>query len=239
VSAAKIIAVYMGPRRADRNNPMTAMAALELLQYHVELERKLDPGCPCDTLIVNNNAGFAEGDAYVASLHDTPTRRGRLWTHQRPNHGGGFGAYAAGYRLYPTYDHYMFVEDDVLVIADGWMAESIEFLHANPDVGFVALAPIVTAPPHCGGGCGLTSRDILRQVAALCGGDLPNDPNASGYPQLEASEIAFTNVYATLGYRLANLPGANPLAINYKAHCSLPAYEAMNHGRHVYQIGKR
>lgn len=238
VRVAQVVALYMGERRKRNNNPTNPADVLGMLRHHAELLTTVDPGVPTDVLIINNQAGYHHGNLYLDhQLAGRKTPRGTILTETRANVGGSFGAYDHAFQKWRNdYTHWLFLEDDVMITEHDLVREMVGFIDDNPKVGFVALAPISNAPPHSGGGCGLTRRDRLEEVCRVRNGRLPHN-EGKNYGQLEAAEVQFTLVYHELGYELRNLPGVSPLAANFERHESQQRFRAQNEGRKVYLVG--
>ena len=238
--ACKVICTYFGVRRGIHNTPTTSASMLELFKQSIEFERTVDAGVPMDTIIVNNEAGFEEGDEYLQSLRGSDTKNGRFLVYNRFNVGGGFGAFSDVFHQHKAdYDYWLFCEDDILIFRDGYYADAIAQMTANPKAGFIAFSPIShTAPFHCGGGFGISSREALEKVAAHNNGFLPVAAH-NNYGSFEQTEIRFTSIFAEIGYDLMPFEKYSPLAQNYQAHAGQMGYVSEhNLGReHFYRVG--
>ena len=53
-------------------------SVLPLVKLIHEFDRKVDPGIECDTIVVNNDTGWEEGNRYLASLDGSPIHSGKL-----------------------------------------------------------------------------------------------------------------------------------------------------------------
>ena len=167
-------------------------------------------------------------------------KNGRILVYSRPNTGGGFGAFSEAFDKHKAdYDYWLFCEDDILIFRDGYYAEAIAQMAANPKIGYIAFSPIShTAPFHCGGGFGVSSRAALEKVAAHNNGRLPVAPHNS-YGSFEQTEIRFTSIFAEVGYDLVAFEKYSALAENYKAHAGQMGYVTeLNLSReHFYRVG--
>lgn len=209
--AVRVICFYRGPRRPINNNPRTNAETIAMHNRLLEAEYR---DTYHDTIFVENREEPGDGVQTIGLPGKTVK-----WLERR-NSGASFAAYATAFEKYgDLYDWWMFQEDDVLMIVPGVFERCVEFLKKNPDVGWVALAPISDDPHpiHSGGGFGVASRGTLQRVAAANGGRLPCNESMD-YPHFEESEWKFTNAIHALGLRLANLPGASPLADNWWLH---------------------
>lgn len=216
---AKVIAVYLGERRGP---PRNAREALSMLEYLVQQERTVDPGCPTETILVYNRFEPEEDDEWVVRCEELmndidgeATRRGRFRLVTRENQGLSFGAYNHAFAHFAAeFDYWLFTEDDQVMIRDGYFGTAIEQMQTDPTIGFVALvgvSPNRAHPPHAHGGVGVSSRRILRdvKVANPCHrhpeGHLPYHIGTGYENQESLGEIRFTNSIHQLGYRLVDV----------------------------------
>lgn len=220
---AKVIVVYVGERRGP---PQDAREAYRLLEFSLGQERKVDPGCPTDTLLVYNRnepdttdmktaEWVSKCENLLASVDGESTRRGRMRLVTRENTGLSFGAYNYAFEQFAgEYDYWLFTEDDQVMIRDGYYGKAIDQMQIDPTVGFVAIvgvSPNRSHPPHAHGGVGVSSREILREVKAAnpCTlhpeGHLPYHISQAYENQESLGEIRFTNSIHKIGYRLIDL----------------------------------
>lgn len=202
-----------GPYRHAQVFP-DAESVLELMSLVHEFELKVDPGAPCDTVIVNNDVGWDEGNRYLASLHGSRTFAGNITVLNRENYGASLGGYDFAYqRLKHRYDVWAFTEDDILITGDRYLARSIEVLQSDRQVGFVALQALSRDPAlHAHGGVGATRVDVLDAVDRLWG-YLPHrlrDESQAWDDHSIWGEVLFTHLMHRLGYRLTTLPSTAP-----------------------------
>lgn len=218
---AKVVAVYLGPRR---QHPANSQESYELLAYLIDRELSLDPGCHCDTILVHNreeSSATLRSDLWrkrcedlLTSIDGAATPGGRIQLVTRENMGISFGAYHHAFEaFFDRYDHWLFIEDDQVVIRSGCFGQAIEQMRSDRRIGFVALVGISTEtdlPPHAHGGVGVSSRSVLREVRranpsnhhAL--GHLPYHWEQGYANQEHLGEIRFTNAIHQLDYRLVN-----------------------------------
>jgi hypothetical protein len=196
----------------------TKEGVLEMMKDVVAFEDKYDAGVQVDTLIINNDAGFKEGNDYIESLHGTRTRNGVIKTITRPFLGWSFGGYNLAVQSFSDYEFYLFTEDDILVGGDGYYKKLIErwvaLENLNTQPGFLALVNVVNHAYglHCGGGVGLTTNKILTKLITRHG-SLPHynrlDNSNHTWEQRREKhildgEVAFTNKIFGLGFNLFN-----------------------------------
>ena len=218
---AKVIAVYLGPRRKF---PTNSRDGYHLLAYLLEQELSLDPGCPCDTILVHNrdpanllyqsDPWVRRSEALLASVHGQATPRGQIRLITRENIGISFGAYHHAFAVHRReYDYWMFTEDDQVLVRTGYFGQAIQQLQADPQVGFVAIVGCSRDrgfPPHAHGGVGISSRPVLRHVmrANPCKrhpeGHLPYHWEKGYRKQELLGEVRFTHAIHLLGYSLVN-----------------------------------
>ncbi len=215
---AKVVVVYLGPRRF---RPANSQESFQLLSYLLEQELTLDPGCPCDTLLIQNRDEQAphnddpwvrRSEELLSKVDGIATPRGQIRLTTRKNIGISFGAYHHAFETHRQfYDYWLFTEDDQVLVKPGCFGRAIEQIQADPSVGFVAIVGASSNsafPPHAHGGVGISSRSVLREVMRTnpCErhpqGHLPYHWE-KGYANQEfLGEIRFTNAIHQLGYRL-------------------------------------
>ena len=196
---------------------------LELLKLNVEQERLVDPGVPCDTVIVNSDTGWQKGNEYLDSINNTSTRTGIFRVVHRPNIGISYGAYNDAYQKYKDeYAYWIFTEDDILINSNNYFKAAIDYYNQKKDTGFVAF--IGLSMEGCGGetgehlkhahnAAGITHVDILNEVNRKHG-NLPYADNSDSqtYPDVILyGEVAFTNEIMKLGYELRTMESDCPL----------------------------
>lgn len=187
-------------------------------------EISIENGIDTDVLYINNDVGDEKNNDILYSYNDTKTRNGKIIVDKRENINGSFGAYYDMVFKYENeYDYFFFCEDDVMIYKENYLKEFVDFLNDDSEVGFVSLAPIsdVKYPPHSGGGCGLTSKEIFFKVNSKEKVDKffeQHQKNRDVYSKLQHFEIEFTNAFHREGYRLKNHPKFSPLSKNYEKH---------------------
>lgn len=218
--SAKIISVYIGPRRNMNNNLLNEQDCIDFLKLQIENEQKIDCGVPMDIIIVNNDTNHEIANTFIDSLNNQDVVNGKIRVFHRPNIGGSFGAFSYAYdKICNEYDFFLFNEDDIMLTDPGYFKKAIEILQSDDTVGFVAFSPISYHEPyHCGGGFGVTSKRILELVKQRFG-ILPYYAENTYYA-FEQSEVIFTNCIHALGFKIINVPEYSPLALNYEKHTS-------------------
>lgn len=239
--SAKIISVYIGPRRNMNNNLLNEQDCIDFLKLQIENEQKTDCGTLMDIIIVNNDTNHEIANDFINSLDGQYTINGKIRVFHRPNIGGSFGAFSYAYdKISNDYDFFLFNEDDIMITEPNYFKKAIEILENDSDVGFVAFSPISYHEPyHCGGGFGVTSKRILELVKQRFG-KLPYYLDNTYYA-FEQSEIIFTNCIQSLGFKIVNVPDFSPLASNYEKHTSQnkPQYVTANNlsKTFIYKVG--
>lgn len=220
MKSAKVISVYIGPRRNMNNNLITNEQCIDFLRLQVENEQINDPGFSMDVIIINNNTDNVDANIYIDSLNNQEIYNGKIRVFHRNNIGGSFGAFSHAFDLIANdYDYFLFNEDDIMILNPGYMSRAIEMLESDSTIGFVSFSPISYQEPlHCGGGFGVTSKIILDQVKSAYN-KLPY-VESNIYSDFERSEVEFTNCIRRLGYQLVNVPEYSPLAKNYEKNTS-------------------
>lgn len=191
-----------------------AHSVLALMRMVVDSERTVDPGVACDTIIVNNDVGWAPGNRYLAELDGSPTFAGTFKVLTRDNIGSSLGGYAAAFdRFAAHYDYWAFTEDDILLSGHRHFAQCIAAL-ARPEIGFVAIQGLSGVHArHAHGGVGVTRAAVLADVRRVWG-SLPHcdrDQPQSDVDHTVWGEVLFTNVIERLGYELVVIDTDTPL----------------------------
>lgn len=177
MKGAKVIPFYFGDRRQWLPGEGDSQHVHGLLNFVLEQETTRDPGFPCDTILVVNECGESdkltnpEWEAKCNELIDmadgNATKRGVIKVIRRQNVGVSFGSYdEAFHRYWDEYDVWFFCEDDQVVMEDTIFLDAVEVLEdPSTNAGFVAVVGVSDSPlPHAHGGCGVTTRHILKRV---------------------------------------------------------------------------
>lgn len=213
--------------------------ALEMLKTIVEFEKTNDAGVPLDLIIINSDTNFKEGNVYIESLNGMKTKNGKIIAHTRPNIGWSFGSYNYAFKTFQNdYKYWIFTEDDILVGGKNYAKKLIKkwerIAKATVPIGFLALIGVIRHPYgiHCGGGIGMTTIEILREVEKKFGElphhtkprneDLSNIQNRQSV--IINGEVAFTNKIDELGFYLFNY-GENK-SWDMKKNLCMPYYYA-------------
>ena len=131
----KILTTYFGPRHRrimDIGWPFhgqdlpDAESCLTNLKFLVDIEKNLDAGISYDTIIINNDVGYEEGNSWLDSIHGTETKCGKVYCFHRENKGKNFAGYRHGYEKFKDkYDYFMFIPDDHVILAKNYYSESL------------------------------------------------------------------------------------------------------------------
>jgi ribosomal protein S18 acetylase RimI-like enzyme len=172
----KVIPFYFGDRRQWPVGERDSQHVHGLLNFVLEKEVSVDPGLPCDTILVVNECG--EGDKvtnpkwydYCNELIDmadgNETKRGVIKVIRRQNVGVSFASYDAAFHQFAAdYDVWFFCEDDQVVLEDDIFSDAVEVLRdLKRNVGFVAAVGLANNPVlHAHGGCGVTTCRVLQK----------------------------------------------------------------------------
>jgi hypothetical protein len=215
----KVLAVYLGYRRGF---PATPKDTYQMLEFLIHKEKTLDQGCEYDTLLVYNklqNKLDIDGEIWLRkcelllqSINDTPTKCGKFILEPRENVGFSFGAFNYAFQKYKhLYDYWLFSEDDQIIVVDNCYAQAIRQFETRKHIGCVAIVGVTTYyqyQTHVGGGVGIYSRDVLRDVLrhnktrAYPNGCLQHFVGPTYHLQEALGEIRFSNIVYELGYYL-------------------------------------
>lgn len=213
----KVISLYLGERRRW---PLEPDGMISVANQIINREVNVDVGVPMDTILVISESGHPYENDLLA-LDGISTKKGTLHAYRRVNNGLSFGAYNDAYERYnEDYDYWWFTEDDVIGVKDGYYARAMEDLDSSDKVAFIAAIGIGDKwGKHAHGGVGLTHVKYLREAYEKNGtlpfypGEInieearksPSKSKAQVWPHLEHGEVAFTNIYEKLGYKIAML----------------------------------
>lgn len=192
-----------------------ADSVLELVRLNHEIEGTVDPGAACDTIIVNNDVGWQEGNRYLDSIDGTRTHSGVLRVVHRENFGTSLGAYNHAYQLFKQdYDYWTFTEDDILVNGHHWLRQCLDSFSRNADTGFVAIQGLSSDwALHAHGGVGTTHVNVLGEVERTWGA-LPHRQQEESQTDTDHTvfgEVLFTNLISRMGRRLVTVDAKKPL----------------------------
>tara|TARA_Y100000310_G_C20684877_1_gene818340 strand:- start:747 stop:1526 length:780 start_codon:yes stop_codon:yes gene_type:complete len=207
--------------------------SLENLKFVVDIERNLDAGLDYDTIIVNNDSGFAEGRDWLDSINGSETKCGKVYTIHKENKGRNFAAFRVGYETFKDdYDYFMFIPDDHIMLARNYYKETIsQYKRDNERENVVAVALGGTAggfegapPLHAHDGMILIHKKYIEEGIEKHG-PIPSADDAQNFTSLRArrvirghiyrGEIPFSNRYVLLGYDIkpfgyAHVSGGTP-----------------------------
>jgi hypothetical protein len=201
----------------------TEDAVLDLIKLNVEQERTVDPGIPCDTIIVNNDVGWEKGNRYLDSINNSQAHSGIIRVLHRGNWGRSFGAYNEAYqRFRDEYEYWIFTEDDIFINGDNYFKIARDNFNRHDKTGFVALlgisnkglySEIGESFKHAHSGAGITHVKILDELNRKLG-KLPHSERTESQTYEDCiynGEIAFTNEIIKLGYELKTIESDVPL----------------------------
>lgn len=220
-----------GPFDHSQNFP-TPESVVDLMAYVVELERKVDPGVECDTIIVNNDVGWTRGQRFLSEIDGSRTFAGRVRVLTSGNFGRSFGGRHHAYeRFRSEYDHWLFTEDDILILGDKYFKVCLDTYYRRADTGFVAIQGLSDdASLHAHGGVGALHVSVLQQLHAKLG-KLPHcaaDQSQDYNDILAFGEVAFSTEIIDLGYRI--VPVKSPTRLYAYAYDHMRGIEAPDLG---------
>lgn len=244
MKCAKLIACYFGDRRSDNANPKNPFSFIKEMILN---ELSLENGYPTDVYLIVNNCDNLSSDNFLSKYNNIKTKNGTLKVINRENIGGSFGAYLDTYSKYQNkYKYWFFCEDDVFIYKNNYIKVFIDYLEQNKEnVSFVSLSPISQNHPiHCGGGCGLTSTDIMKEYYSKETIDKFFENyklNGSSYSVLSNYETQFSSQFCIKDKTLSNCPDYSPLCINYNDHSNQKRYYFLNDEKNpkefIYSVG--
>ena len=167
--AAKVICTWYGPRRGNfAGKKWTAEDNLEMLKYWWNKEKEIDYGHPTDIILVNNIYPQDKhcGD-FIYSLKNEITKNGRIRIFSRENIGASFGAFDFAFNEFENeYDYWFFIEDDQIILKNKILSNAIDLMSSiDNKIGFYGV--VGCQKTHCNGGCGITTRSILKAIKNL------------------------------------------------------------------------
>lgn len=192
-----------------------ADSVLRLVALVAELERTVDPGRECDTIIVNNDVGWEKGNKYLDSINGSRTFSGTLRVAHRENFGSSLGAYHHAYELFADqYDYWTFTEDDILINGHRWLARCVDAFERNANAGFVAIQGLSSHYAlHAHAGVGTTHVTVLNAVKKAWGALPHRLRHESQEDEMHAvfGEVLFSNIISRLGFQLVTVESQTPL----------------------------
>ena len=167
--AAKVICTWYGSRRGNfAGKKWTPEDNLEMLKYWWNKEKEIDYGHPTDIILVNNIYPQDKhcGD-FIYSLKNEITINGRIRIFSRENIGASFGAFDFAFNEFENeYDYWFFIEDDQIILKNKILSNAVDLmLSIDNKIGFYGI--VGCQETHCNGGCGITTRSILKAVQNL------------------------------------------------------------------------
>jgi hypothetical protein len=191
-----------------------------MVAHIYELEQKIDPGVPADTIIVNNDVGWEKGNTYLDSIDGAASFSGHIKVIHRENIGRSFGGYNRAFELYKNqYDYWAFTEDDILLLGNQYFKICIDAFEKQARTGFVAIQGLNCEffdgrrRRHAHGGVGLTRKDVLEKVWRKFGA-LPHSSRHDAQTWddiIRFGEVPFTNCIERIGYNLTTVVSPYPL----------------------------
>lgn len=204
-----------------------ANMSLDNLKFVVDIENNLNSGVHHDTIIVNNDSGFVEGNDWLDSINGCETKNGKIFVIHRENKGRHFAAFRHVYEKYKDdYDYFMFIPDDHIIIALDYYKKALDqYLYdiENHNSACLALGGTGESEVMEGGfvcahdGMILIHKKFIEEGIEKFG-QLPSaddginyvseDPKRNPllvdviYEHVEHGEIPFTNRYNLLGYNI-------------------------------------
>ncbi len=154
-----IIACYGGPRRTpDQDYEMDRSHYLRLQE---ESLAKLDHNLAQITFISTGGE-----PSYIEYLN---TLRSRYNVIDRSNIGMSYGSFDAGWQADRSYDYYIFLEDDYILIKDNFDTLMVEMFESMSDCGYLCQLAWGMRAPHPAVFNGMASRECLTRLDILPG----------------------------------------------------------------------
>lgn len=246
--AVKVIATCFKPKRVVEKTTLTGDPLgyfwhsqnftstediINLLKFHIDLEKNSSPGFDRDIIIVNSNVDDVVGNSFINDIDQSDIPGGKVFCLNRENKGLSFGAYNDAFQNFKNdYDYFLFTEDDVVIFQDNYMKIGVDILNKNKKNGFVAYVGVTKIHKNhwdelgltkdtaysCHGAIGISSKNVLEEVSQKYG-CLPHFKENNYLKSITFGEVAFPNSILKLGYNLVDQPKDLMLG--------LPAYDVM------------
>lgn len=114
---------------------------LEMLKLTLASHKHFDAGVDYELIIVDNSTDDVESAAFIEQY----AKENDIKLLKRPNTGFSFGAYQHAWKTFgDTYDYYLFHEQDILPVRDGWLRDVLIKFHSHKDIG--AVGNIIEGP---------------------------------------------------------------------------------------------
>jgi len=187
----------------------------DLVTLNIKQELTVPAGVNYDTIIVNNNTSWSQGNKWLDSLNGIQTKNGKLIIEHRENYGRAFGGYNFAFEKYrDKYENWIFTEDDVLVNGNNFYLNLLKEYEQYNDIGLLSIIGISTENfsgvvhednIHAHGSIGLFKTNILDKIYKFNGNMLPHaqksqDQSYSNHVNL--GEIAFSNTVKKIGMKI-------------------------------------
>jgi RimJ/RimL family protein N-acetyltransferase len=216
----KIVTTYLGDRRRPPRNSGECLKALKRSWHY---EQTVNPGVGMDTIYINSVPSVEDKVSnkqelkicydFLHSLDGKQTAGGTAKVIDRENMGMSFGSYNFAFEQFnDVYDYFCLIEDDHVIVKDGYYRTAKMQLENNANLGFVALVKINSRPQlrvsFAAGAVGFTTSRILKQAYDLNGGKLPHYDQTTGITtgdyalQKKSGEYEFTGLIYSMGYTL-------------------------------------
>ena len=210
MKACIVIPFFFAKRRFHANVQTFKCAAdvLRLAKYSIENYKQLDTGLNTDIIIVNNSPSEPTGSDFLNSINGSSSFSGKFIVIEGHNRGMTFGAHDLAFKTFcDEYDIWSFTEDDFFLTGENFLKIASTQLLEDKNLGFVSMVPPAKTNAH--GGCGVTTREKLKEVIQKHG-RLPHSDKVADLiskdvykrEQIMNGEIPFTNCYIKMGYTI-------------------------------------
>lgn len=170
----------------------------KMIEDTISLDKDVDTGADCDILLINNVNGSVEFDEYIRSLNNTETKNGKIFTFEKENEGGQFGAFDfIWHKFEDEYDFWIFTEDDIIITGHEYYSKLIERLGKDTAYALCGVVKHEHHPPHACSACMLIPKKILKVIRHIpfpLVNDIPT--------RIARGEIAFSTKILDAGFKL-------------------------------------
>ena len=231
----KVISTYFGPRHrrlyeigwpGHGQQISGGESCLFNLKFSVDIEKNLDAGVSYDTIIVNQDNDYEEGNSWLESINGMETRCGRIYCISRENTGRNFAAYRYGYETFKNdYDFFMFIPDDHIMMAKNYYRESIKRYNKKIEEDNCAVLALTGTgiinddqTIHAHDGISLIHKKYIEEhyekIGPLAAATSAKNVISDNYEgtgiileHVTGGEIPFTNNFIKLGYKIVSFDG--------------------------------
>jgi hypothetical protein len=221
-----VIATWSGRRRAG-NKAFHKNPIIYLKKHFGQLE-KMQHSLDLIVLAIPHNSSEPEEFTDYLSKLPKVINGAPIVFLRRENIGQSYGSYSDAFTAYPSYDYYIFMEDDYAPTVDNFDEILIQMFEASPECGYLCSYGHNKPPEgaHAAISNGISNHSTLTQIMNKLGhlpygGDITKTREYAAEPQLAFSRgfmESHTRIYDYLSYYKSPFNNAGKLIIYGPEH---------------------